>query len=295
MVRYTSDSDIGQLRHLPDEVRASIEVVRGDLRDHSFVTEVTRGCETIYHLAALIGIPYSYVAPHTYVETNIGGTLNVLEAARRLDIPRVVHTSTSETYGTAQYVPMDELHPLQGQSPYSATKIGADKLAESYYRSFGLPVVTLRPFNTFGPRQSARAIIPTIFVQALRGGPVHLGSLDPVRDLTFVLDTVAGFVQAGSVAGVEGETINLGTGQGVTIGDLVRVISDVLGKTIDVELDEQRVRPEKSEVHRLISDNAKAKEILDWTPAYSLMEGIGRCAEWYTANLASYGENEYHI
>lgn len=295
MVRYTSDSNDGQLRFLPSEIRASVEIVRGDIRDPAFVADVARGCETIYHLAALIGIPYSYVAPHTYVETNIGGTLNVLEAARRLGTPRVVHTSTSETYGTAEVVPMDERHPLQGQSPYSATKIGADKLAESYYRSFGLPVVTVRPFNTFGPRQSARAVIPTIFTQALGGGPVRLGSLDPVRDLTFVLDTVSGFLCAGRVPGVEGETINLGTGVGVSIGDVVRTIGDVLGRQLDVELDAQRVRPEKSEVLRLISDNSKARRLLDWSPAYSLDAGIRACVDWYSVHLADYNRSAYTV
>ena len=295
MVRYTSDSNDGQLRYLPSDIRDLIEIVRGDIRDPSFVAEVMRGCDTVYHLAALIAIPYSYVAPHSYVETNIGGTLNVLEAARRFETRRIVHTSTSETYGTAEVVPMDERHPLQGQSPYSATKIGADKLAESYYRSFDLPVVTVRPFNTFGPRQSARAVIPTIFTQALGGGPVRLGSLDPVRDLTFVLDTVSGFMAAGRAPGVEGETVNLGTGVGVSIGDVVHAIGDALGRTLDVELDAQRVRPDKSEVFRLISDNTKARQMLGWSPAYSLEDGIRACVEWYTAHLADYNRSAYTV
>ncbi|HEX9951952.1 MAG TPA: SDR family NAD(P)-dependent oxidoreductase [Rubricoccaceae bacterium] len=295
MVRYTSDSNDGQLRFLPEDVRASVEIVRGDIRDPSFVADAMRGCETVYHLAALIAIPYSYVAPHSYVETNIGGTLNVLEAARRFETTRVVHTSTSETYGTAVTVPMDEGHPLQGQSPYSATKIGADKLAESYYRSFGLPVVTVRPFNTFGPRQSARAVIPTIFTQALGGGPIRLGSLDPVRDLTFVLDTVSGFMAAGGAADVEGETINLGTGVGVSIGDVVHAIGEVLGRTLEVELDAQRIRPDKSEVFRLISDNSKARRLLGWSPAYSLDDGIRACVDWYTNHLADYDRSAYTV
>lgn len=295
MVRYNSRNDWGQLEHLGADVLSSLEVLSGDIRDPFFVASAVEGCDVVFHLAALIAIPYSYSAPQTYVETNITGTLNVLEAARRHGTARVIHTSTSETYGTALYVPIDEAHPLQGQSPYSASKIGADKLAESYFRSFGLPVVTVRPFNTFGPRQSPRAVIPNIIIQALAGEPIRLGSLDPVRDLTYVADTVAGFVAAASRDGVVGETINLGTGEGISIGDLVPIVLDAVGADLPVELDAERVRPNASEVFRLISDNRKAADLLKWSPRFSVREGIEAMVPWYRENLGRYKPSLYNV
>jgi NAD dependent epimerase/dehydratase len=295
MVHYNSRNDWGQLDDVEADVRSSLDVRSGDVRDPFFVSEAVRGCDIVLHLAALIGIPYSYVAPQSYVDTNITGTVNVLEAGRRHGVSRIVHTSTSETYGSAQYVPIDEEHPLQGQSPYSATKIGADKLSESYWRSFETPVVTVRPFNTFGPRQSLRAVIPNIIVQALASDTIRLGSLDPVRDLTYVEDTVSGFMLAALADGVVGETINLGTGRGVTIAELVQVALKVLGLERQVVADEQRIRPEKSEVTALISENAKARRLLGWQPEYSLEQGIAALVPWYRANLSRYRANVYTV
>jgi NAD dependent epimerase/dehydratase len=294
MVRYNSRNDWGLLEILAPAIRDELEVRSGDIRDSLFVDSAVRDCEIVFHLAALIGIPYSYVAPQSYVETNVIGTLNVLEATRRLGVQRMVHTSTSETYGTARYVPIDEEHPLQGQSPYSATKIGADKLAESYWRSFDTPVVVLRPFNTFGPRQSPRAIIPNIVIQALSGDTVRLGSLEPVRDLTYVDDTVSGFLCA-AAADVCGETINLGTGRGVRISELLPIIFHCLGEQKSVVLDEQRVRPDKSEVMTLISDNSKARKLLGWEPRHSLEAGIAALIPWYREQLGQFKSTLYHV
>jgi len=253
------------------------------------------GCDVVLHLAALIAIPYSYEAPDSYVRTNIDGTLNVLEAARRLQTPRVVHTSTSEVYGTATYVPIDERHPLQGQSPYSATKIGADKLVESYYCSFSLPVVTIRPFNTFGPRQSMRAVLPTIITQALIGDEIRLGSLTPTRDLNYVANTVDGFLLGASVAGVEGATINLGTGKEISVGDLAQRICKLVGREVPVVSESQRLRPEKSEVNRLLADNTLAKQLLGWTPGVSFDQGLENTIRWVEGNLAAYRTGTYTV
>jgi dTDP-glucose 4,6-dehydratase len=254
-----------------------------------------KGITHVFHLGALIPIPYSYVQPAEVVATNVIGTLNVLLAARQPGIERVVHTSTSEVYGTAQRVPIDESHPLQGQSPYSASKIGADKLAESFHRSFGLPVVTLRPFNTYGPRQSARAVIPAIIIQALTQDVVQLGNLDAWRDLTYISDTVNGFLRVAQAQGVEGETFNLGTGAEVRIGDLAQQIIELVGRPVSLGVDPERLRPEKSEVQRLLSDNRLAFERLGWQPKVDLHQGLIETIEWIRAHLSRYRPDEYHV
>jgi dTDP-glucose 4,6-dehydratase len=294
-VRYNSRGDPGLLRMLPVEVFERLEVVAGDLRDLSAVQEAVMGVSHVFHLAALIAIPYSYVHPAEVVETNVIGTLNVLLAGRENKVERVIHTSTSEVYGTAQRVPIDEDHPLQGQSPYSASKIGADKLAESFFRAYDLPVVTLRPFNTYGPRQSARAVIPTIITQALTRDEVHLGNLDARRDLTYVSDTVDGFLQVGTAVKVEGQTLNLGTGSEVTVRELADEIIAMIGRPVAVRVDESRLRPEKSEVYRLISDNSLARELLGWEPKVQLREGLFRTIEWIEQNLNFYTPDRYQI
>jgi NAD dependent epimerase/dehydratase len=257
-VRYNSRGDTGLLRLLPFEVFSKVDVVAGDLRDTEAIRSIMKGVDTVFHLGALIAIPYSYIHPREVIDTNVMGTLNVLMAARDLGVRRVVHTSTSEVYGTALYVPIDEKHPLQGQSPYSASKISADKIAESFYRSFNLPVVTVRPFNTYGPRQSARAVIPTIIMQALTRDKVRLGSLDPSRDFTFVLDTVNGFIRAAQAEGILGEEMNLGNNATITIGDLCEKVFNIIGKSPKIVAESQRVRPVKSEVLRLQASYEKA-------------------------------------
>jgi len=295
-VRYNGRNDWGMLSDLPADSQKSIEVLAGDIRDPFFVRKAVQGCDAVFHLAALIGIPYSYVAPADYVATNILGTLNVLEACRSERTPRLVHTSTSETYGTAQYVPIDEKHPLQGQSPYSASKIGADKMAESYYNSFELPVVIVRPFNTFGPRQSARAFIPTVITQALTKDKIVMGSLEPVRDMTFVKDTAEGFITVGMCDKAVGQTINLGVGQGQTIGQMVNIILNLAGKpSLPIEQDPQRIRPSKSEVMRLISNNSKARTLSGWQPKYSLEEGLKETLNWIQNNLKKYRPDQYAV
>ncbi|WP_295813848.1 GDP-mannose 4,6-dehydratase [uncultured Deinococcus sp.] len=299
MAIYTSQGSYGWLDHVAPEVMQHVEVQLGDVRDAGSVRALMRGAQTVYHLAALIAIPYSYVAPRSYVETNITGTLNVLEAARDLGTARVVHTSTSEVYGTARTVPIHESHPLQGQSPYSATKIGADKLAESYFLSFGLPVVTLRPFNTYGPRQSARAVIPTIISQVAAGQRViRLGDLRPTRDFNFVADTARAFRAVGE-AGPEvlGRTLNAGSGREITVGDTVKLIGQVMGADLSVEQEDIRLRPEGSEVMRLLADHSELQALTGWAPQLTLEEGLRRTATWFTdpANLARYRVGEYTI
>lgn len=294
-VRYNSRGDPGLLTLLSPEKFAKLEIISGDLRDLSAVQDAVRGVAHIFHLGALIAIPYSYVHPAEVVETNVMGTLNVLLAARDAESERVIHTSTSEVYGTALRAPIDESHPLQGQSPYSASKIGADKIAESFYRSFDVPVVTVRPFNTYGPRQSARAVIPTIIAQALTHNCVRLGNLDAKRDLTYVSDTVAGFFKAAETAGVEGETFNLGTGAEFRIGDLANEIFSIIGKPVEIQVDAARLRPEKSEVQRLLSDNRLAQERLGWTPAVPIREGLKRTIAWIEDHLDLYRPNQYQI
>jgi len=294
-VRYNSRNDPGLLALLPTELLAKVEIIAGDLRDLPAVQAAIQDVSHVFHLGALIAIPYSYVHPAEVVETNIIGTLNVLLAGRQSNLVRIVHTSTSEVYGTALRVPIDENHPLQGQSPYSASKIGADKLVESFYRSFDLPVVTLRPFNTYGPRQSARAVIPTIITQALTQNVVLLGNLDARRDLTYVSDTVDGFLKVAEAPGVEGETFNLGTGSEVRIGDLAQEIISMVGRPVKIVIDSSRLRPERSEVQRLLSDNTLARQRLGWQPSVSLRQGLQATITWISEHLDQYRSDKYQI
>jgi len=294
-VHYNSNSNWYNLEKIPREILNSIEIIQGDIADAFVVDKAVKNCHFVFHLAALIGIPYSYIAPAAYVTTNIIGTLNVLEACKRHGVTRLIHTSTSETYGTAQYAPIDEKHPLVGQSPYSASKIGADKLVESFWLSFKLPVTIIRPFNTYGPRQSARAVIPTIITQALLRGEVRLGNLDPVRDLTFVKDTAMGFVAAARSERVVGETVNLGVGEGVSIRDLVKRIGKILNKELWVKQEKERVRPKGSEVMRLISDNSRAKKLMDWTPTVDLNTGLELTVEYIKEHLSEYKSERYVV
>ena len=294
-VHYNSNNNWYNLERAPADILKEVEVVAGDIVDPYSVDSAVKGCETVFHLAALIGIPYSYVAPASYVSVNVNGTLNVLEACKRYSVRRVLHTSTSETYGTAQYVPIDEQHPLVGQSPYSATKIAADKLALSYHLSFDTPVTVVRPFNTYGPRQSMRAIIPTIIVQALTSGRLRLGSLDPVRDLTFATDTARGFLAASLSDSVIGDTVNLGVGEGSSVRDLVDMVGQLLGKKLPVEVDQKRIRPANSEVMRLISDNSKAKERMGWQPRVSLKDGLEQTVRFVEQNLDAFKTNVYTV
>jgi NAD dependent epimerase/dehydratase len=294
-IRYTSRSDWGNLELLSQEQRAALRVVAGNVEDAAFVNRLVQGKEVVFHLAALIAIPYSYEAPASYVRTNVEGTLNVLEAARTSGVGRVVHTSTSETYGTAIYTPIDEAHPLQGQSPYSATKIGADKIAESYQKSFGVPVATIRPFNTFGPRQSARAVIPTIISQALTQDEIRLGALDPVRDLTFVKDTVRGFVAVAESDRAIGETVNVGFGAGITIGDLAARILGLMGLERRIVQSAERLRPPKSEVFTLVCNNTKARELCGWAPRYGLDEGLRETIAFVRENMDRFRPGRYAL
>ncbi|HEX5041178.1 MAG TPA: GDP-mannose 4,6-dehydratase [Candidatus Limnocylindria bacterium] len=293
MVLYNSFNAWGWLDTLDSEVMASVDVVLGDVRDSRATREFMDGADVVYHLAALIAIPYSYHAPHSYLETNAGGTMNVLEAARLLETPRLIHTSTSEVYGTARRVPIDEDHPIQAQSPYSATKVAADKLAESYYASFGVPVATLRPFNTYGPRQSTRAVVPTIITQLAAGrDQVHLGALAPTRDLTMAADTAHAFmaVAAAPLNAVAGTTLNAGSGTEISIGDLAQLIAKRMGRPLRLAEEEARLRPEKSEVMRLVSDSSRLRQLTGWAPAYSLEAGLDETIAWFTnpQNLARY-------
>ena len=294
-VRYTSRPQAGFLDDLLPDMRGAIDIVRGDLRDFNAVLDAAQDVSVIFHLGALIGIPYSYIHPRETVETNVLGTLNVLMAGRIHNVERIVHTSSSEVYGTARYAPIDESHPLQGQSPYSASKIGADKIAESFYHSYGLPVVTLRPFNTYGPRQSTRAVIPTIITQALAGEEIALGNLTPRRDFTYVTDTVEGFIRAAECEDAVGQTINLGTSTEVSIGDLVEKIGAILGRRLQVWQDAIRQRPAGSEVERLIADYRLARDVLGWEPTVSLDEGLTRTVEWIASNLSLYQVGRYEI
>ncbi len=293
LVRYNSRGSHGWLGTSP--VHREIEFIAGDVCDADCVRQAVRGTDVVFHLAALIGIPYSYQAPAAYVETNIGGTLNVLQAAHDLGLRSLVHTSTSEVYGTARSVPIAETHPLQAQSPYSATKISADKLAESFHLSFNLPVVTVRPFNTFGPRQSARAVIPTIIAQGIAGGKVRLGNLSPTRDLNFVSNTVDGFLAAAACPEAIGKVINLGTGREISVGDLVVLIGGLLGKNVTVETEDQRLRPQKSEVERLVADNSLARQLLGWEPRCRLEDGLIRTIAWMRSHIDEYRTDVYAI
>ncbi len=294
-IRYNSRNDWGLLSDLAPEVLDEIEIIQGDIKDPEAVRRAVRGRNVIYHLAALIAIPFSYTNPRDFVDTNVVGTANVLNAALEYGIDRLVQTSTSEVYGTARYTPIDEDHPLQGQSPYSASKIGADKLAESYHLAFDLPACILRPFNTYGPRQSARAVIPTIITQALSRESVFLGSLFPTRDLTFVTDTAAGFIQTRLSDLSVGQVINIGSGAKISIGDLAKKIIELLGRDVKIVEDSGRIRPEKSEVGELIAQTAKAAELISWQPKVTLDEGLRRTIDWMEKNLDRYKPELYNI
>ena len=295
---YNSFGSWGWLDHLAKDQLDSIEVVTGDIRDRGSVTKAMEGIDVVFHLAALIGIPYSYDSPESYVGTNISGTLNVLEEARRLGTERIIVTSTSEVYGTAQYVPIDEKHPFQGQSPYSATKIGADRMAESYFRSFDLPVTIARPFNTYGPRQSARAIIPTIISQLCNGSDeISLGSLSPTRDLVYVKDTARGFISMAENENTIGEEINIATQDEISIGDLAQKLITAIRPSATIVTDNQRLRPAKSEVERLLGCNEKIKSLTGWEPEWDLDRGLAATIEWFKepANLAAYKSDIYNV
>lgn len=293
MVHYNALGSYGWLD--TSDLASEMEIVAGDIADRDFVKSALEGREYVFHLAALIAIPYSYRAPASYVRTNVEGTLNVVQAARETAAERVIHTSTSEVYGTARRVPIDEEHPLQGQSPYSASKIGADKIAESFHLSFGVPLVTVRPFNTFGPRQSARAVIPTIITQALTGQVVRLGSLSPTRDLNYVANTVSGFIAAAESERAIGQTVNLGSGREISIGDLALLIGRLMNRDIAVESENQRLRPNASEVERLLASNEKAKTLLDWSPEVTLEEGLERTIVWMEKHLNRYRPGVYVV
>lgn len=293
LVEYNSLGSWGWLDESP--LRGDLEVVLGDVRDRDATVAVAAGSDVVFHLAALIAIPYSYEAPASYVETNVLGTVNVLRAAQLSGSSLVVHTSTSEVYGSARYVPIDETHPLQAQSPYAASKIGADKMAEAFHLSFGLPVATLRPFNTFGPRQSARAVIPTILTQLLAGGPVALGNLEPTRDFTYVSDTVDAFVRLGDCPEAVGRVLNAGSGKEISIGELVERIEAVVHRRVPVEREAERARPPASEVERLCADARSARELLGWEPQVSLDDGLALTAEWIAENLDRYRIGAYTV
>jgi NAD dependent epimerase/dehydratase len=297
-VYYNSFNSWGWLDSLPQHKKDQLEIFTGDIRDHNGVKEAMKDVDIVFHLAALIGIPFSYNSPDSYVDTNIKGTLSVLQAAKDRKVSKVLVTSTSEVYGTAQYVPIDENHPKQAQSPYSATKIGADSIAISFYRSFNLPVTIVRPFNTYGPKQSARAVIPTIITQLLNGAKqIHLGNLNPTRDLVYVKDTVNGFIEIAKSEKVIGEEINIATGKEISIKSLVDKIKDILNSNARVSEDKQRFRPKKSEVDRLLGDNKKIKRLTSWKQGYSLDEGLKETIEWFKdpVNLNFYKADIYNV
>ncbi|KEI09194.1 NAD-dependent 4,6-dehydratase LegB [Clostridium botulinum] len=297
LVQYNSFNNWGWIDTFDKNIKVSIKVITGDVREYDNVKRMVSGQEVIMHLAALIAIPYSYLSPMAYVRTNVEGTTNILEACREeKNIQKIVHTSTSETYGTALYVPIDEKHPMQGQSPYSASKIGADKMAESFYKSFNLPIATIRPFNTYGPRQSARAVIPTIISQILAGKrEIKLGSLTPTRDFNYVKDTAEAFVKIAESDRTMGEVINAGSNYEISIGDTVKKIIELIGHDVKVLCDEERIRPEKSEVNRLWADNTKIKNLTDWTPKYSIDEGLAETIEWIKNNMQYFKTDIYNV
>jgi len=301
-VLYNSFNSWGWLDESPDEIRRELNIFSGDVRDPNGVRQAMKGCDVVLHLAALIAIPYSYHSPDTYVDTNIKGTLNIVQAARDLDVERVVHTSTSEVYGTAQFVPITEEHPLQGQSPYSASKIGADQIAMSFFNSFETPVSIIRPFNTYGPRQSARAVIPTIISQIANGATsIKLGALHPTRDFNYVMDTVRGFVAVAEADACVGEVTNVGSGFEVSIGDTAALIAEVMGANIEIQCEQERLRPEKSEVERLLADNSKVEKLAGWAPEFAGIDGFKRglkeTADWFRnpENLRRYKSDIYNI
>lgn len=298
LVLYNSFNSWGWLDRVPKDILAEVEIWPGDVRDPNGVRKAVQDMQTVYHLAALIGIPFSYHSPDLYVDTNIRGTLNILQACRDHDVSRVAVTSTSEVYGTAQYVPIDEKHPLQGQSPYSASKIGADKIAESFYLSFGLPVITVRPFNTYGPRQSARAVIPTIITQVLQGsGRVKLGSLHTTRDLNYVEDTCRGFLALAGCDQAVGKTVNIGAGREISVGELAPMIAKLMNRDLEIVTDDERKRPADSEVERLLCDNRLMKSLTGWEPSVSLEEGLRRTIDWFRndADMSMYKHEIYNV
>lgn len=295
-VRYNSRNDWGLLELLSEEKLNAIEITKGDLRDSNAVREIAKDVHVIFHLAALIAIPYSYIHPREVIETNVLGTLNILKAATENgSVEKIIHTSTSEVYGTAQYVPIDEKHPLQGQSPYSASKIGADMIAESFYRSFELPVAIIRPFDAFGPRQSARAVIPTIISQALAGEQILLGSLYPTRDYTYIDDVVAAFIKVAESPNSIGEVINIGSNFEISIGDIARKVISIIGKAREIVVDAKRIRPAKSEVLRLWCDNTKARKLLGWEPKISFDDGLKTTVRWISDNMKLYKFDVYNV
>jgi NAD dependent epimerase/dehydratase len=294
-LHYNSRSGFGNLDFFSEEILGKIQVFRGDIEDRDSLKPAVKGCDIVFNLAALISIPYSYVSPESYIKTNVLGTMNVMQVCRDFEVAKIIHTSTSETYGTAIYTPIDEKHPLQGQSPYSASKIGADKIVESFYKSYDLPVATLRPFNTYGPGQSSRAIIPTIITQALAttNNKINLGLLSPVRDLTYVKDTVNGFIGIATSPETAGEVINVGTGAGITIGDLAKKIIQLINPEIQINHEKERERPPKSEVMELICDNTLAKKLFNWHPQYSFEQGLSETIEFIKKHLAFYKPDLY--
>ncbi len=295
-VRYNSRDERGLLEELPKDVQNQIEVIPGDLKDPDGVKKAVKRCHKIFHLGALIAIPYSYIHPFDFIQTNVAGTAHLLNAClEEGTVERFIHTSTSEVYGTAQYVPIDEKHPLQAQSPYAASKIAADKLAESYYLSFGLPIATIRPFNTYGPRQSLRAIIPTIISQAMADKKIWLGNTKPRRDFLFVKDTVRGFVQVGKCEGAVGKVVNVGSGTDISVEELVKKILGLMGKEGEVEVEDRRIRPEKSEVMQLLSDIQLAQKLFQWAPRHTLDEGLTETIEWYQKNLSRFRVGSYPL
>lgn len=294
-IRYNSRDGRGNLEDLETDLLEQVEIIAGDLRDAEVIERSVKDCDAVFHLGASVGIPYSYKNPREAVETNIIGTFNILTAARDHGVERIVHTSTSEVYGSALYVPIDESHPLRGQSPYSASKIGADKLAESFYASFDLPVVIVRPFNCYGPRQSARAVIPTLITQALASKEIRLGNTDTIRDFTFVTDTVEGFIKAAQSPKGFGKVINIGSGREISIGELAKIITTLTQSRAKIVIDESRVRPSRSEINRLLADNRLAKEVMGWEPQVSLEEGVKRTVIWIASHMNRFQVGKYQI
>lgn len=296
LVQYNSFNNWGWIDSFDKNIKDSIKVVTGDIREYDGIKRIIKGQEVVFHLAALIAIPYSYLSPMAYVRTNVEGTTNVLEACRDYGVEKIVHTSTSETYGSALYVPIDEKHPMQGQSPYSASKIGADKIAESYYKSFNLPVATIRPFNTYGPRQSARAVIPTVISQIISGkSQISLGSMTPTRDFNYVKDTVEAFIKVAESEKAIGEVLNASSNYEISIYNLVKKIIELLNKNIEIICDEERIRPENSEVNRLWGDNTKIKELTGWVPRYSLDKGLLETINWIKNNIEYFKTDIYNV
>lgn len=296
LVQYNSFNNWGWIDTFDKRIKNSINVVTGDIREYDGMKRIVKGQDVVFHLAALIAIPYSYLSPMAYVKTNVEGTTNVLEACRDYDVQKIVHTSTSETYGTALYVPIDEKHPMQGQSPYSASKIGADKMAESFYKSFNMPIATIRPFNTYGPRQSARAVIPTIISQILAGKTeIKLGNLTPTRDFNYVKDTAEAFIKIAESEKTIGEVINVGSNYEISIGDTVQKIIDIIGNDVKLIYDRERIRPEKSEVNRLWADNSKIKQITEWESKYNLERGLKETIDWIKNNMKHFKSDIYNV